>query len=334
MPRKPRLDGPQALHHVICRGIEKCTVFRDDRDRENLLERLSKIVNAGAWRIYAWALIPNHFHLLVRTAGWPLSRSMRVLLTGYAGWFNRRHERSGHLFQNRFKSVLCEDEPYFLELVRYVHLNPFRASVVATLEDLDVYPFSGHSCLMRKIERPWQDVQAVWERFGQRTPAAVARYREFILGGARQGRRPDLEGCLVKGRSENTASRRLGRARECFGGDERVLGSEAFVASLADREPTQDDGAGTTLDPVALARRLAAEFRVPCEAVLLGRRWRRAAEARRVLSYVWIRHLGRSGRGLAKVMNVTPQALYLASAKVESEGAPPLAAIRRWLREA
>lgn len=79
--------------------------------------------------------MPNHFHVLVRTGVRPLARTMRALLTGYAGGFNRRHRRSGHLFQNRYKSVVCEEEPYFLELVGYLHLNPLRAGLVADLQE-------------------------------------------------------------------------------------------------------------------------------------------------------------------------------------------------------
>ena len=83
-----------------------------------------------AWAAYAWALLPNHAHLLVRTGVRPLARTMGVLLGGYAGAFNRRHRRQGHLFQNRYKSIVVEEEPYRLELTRYIHLNPLRAGLV------------------------------------------------------------------------------------------------------------------------------------------------------------------------------------------------------------
>lgn len=76
---------------------------------------------------FAWALIPNHFHLLLRSGSQPLATVMRRLLTGHAMGFNRRHHRSGQLFQNRYKSILCQEEPYLLELIRYIHLNPLRA---------------------------------------------------------------------------------------------------------------------------------------------------------------------------------------------------------------
>src|SRR5512139_2522316 len=130
MPRQPRLDAPGVLHHVMVRGLERRAIFRDDGDRADFIDRVGRLADAKAWRVYAWALLPNHAHLLVRTGGRSLPRTMRSLLTGYAGQFNRRHRRSGHLFQNRYKSIVIEEEPYFLELIRYLHLNPLRAGVV------------------------------------------------------------------------------------------------------------------------------------------------------------------------------------------------------------
>jgi putative transposase len=109
MPRQPRLDAPDTLHHVMVRGIERTLLFRDDPDRTDFVARLAFLAEAGAWTVYAWALLPNHAHLLVRTGHRPLPRSMRSLLTGYAGAFNRRHKRVGHLFQNRYKSIVVEE---------------------------------------------------------------------------------------------------------------------------------------------------------------------------------------------------------------------------------
>ena len=123
MPRGPRLDAPEALHHVIVRGLERRAIFRDARDRQAFLDRLGAVAQSAGLAVLAWALVSNHAHLLVRTprrttpAGrGMLATAMRRLLTGYAGTFNRRHRRSGHVFQNRYKSILVEEEPYLLEL--------------------------------------------------------------------------------------------------------------------------------------------------------------------------------------------------------------------------
>ena len=100
MPRKSRIDAAGALHHVIVRGIERGKIFKDDEDRDGFLERLGAILKESDTRCFAWALIPNHFHLLIQTGQVPVATVMRRLLTGHAVYYNRRHRRSGHLFQN------------------------------------------------------------------------------------------------------------------------------------------------------------------------------------------------------------------------------------------
>ncbi len=136
MPRQPRLDAPGTLHHVIGRGISGVKILGNKKDREDFLERVTDLVSNDALRVYAWAMMSTHFHLLARTGKRSLSDSMRKLLTGFAVNFNRRHRRYGHLFQNRYKSILCEDDPYLLELTRYIHLNPLRAGMVKSLKEL------------------------------------------------------------------------------------------------------------------------------------------------------------------------------------------------------
>ena len=160
------MDAPGVLTHVMARGIERRKLFVDNHDRDDFLRRVAALTDAGALAVYAWALMPNYFHLLVRTSSRPLPRSMRSLLTGYVGSFNRRHRRSGHLVHNRYKSIVCEQEPYFLELVRSIHLNPLRARIVKNLRELARYPYSGQTALVGKGEYRWQDTGAVLGHFG------------------------------------------------------------------------------------------------------------------------------------------------------------------------
>ena len=129
MPRKARIDAPGALHHIIIRGIERKAIFKDSADRENFFERSDQIISDTETGYYAWVFMTNHIHLLLKTGVAPIATVMRRLLTGYAVTFNRRHRRHGHLFQNRYKSFLCEEEVYLKELVRYIHLNPLRAKI-------------------------------------------------------------------------------------------------------------------------------------------------------------------------------------------------------------
>src|SRR4030042_2418367 len=168
MPRKARLDTPGTLHHVMIRGLDRRRIFWDDEDRRDFLSRVVQLVKKSGDRIVAWTLMENHVHFLRFSGPLGLPAFMRRLLTGYAGCFNRRHRRIGHLFQNRYKSIVCEEEVYLLELVRYIHLNPLRASVVKTLGELDVYPWSGHCVLVGKKRNDWQGGDYVLRPFGKR----------------------------------------------------------------------------------------------------------------------------------------------------------------------
>jgi putative transposase len=233
MPRKSRIDAPAALHHIIARGVERKPIFRDDSDRNNFLGRLAANLEESRTPCYAWALLPNHFHLLLRTGAVPISTVLRRTLTGYAVTYNRRYSRHGHLFQSRFKSILCQEEPYLLELVRYIHLNPLRAGIVAGLHSLAQFPYSGHRGLLGKSERKWQDSEYVLSLFAKTVSIARRRYLGFVAEGVQQGRRPDLiGGGLVRsvgGWAGVKALRNMGGYQK---GDERILGNGEFVEQV------------------------------------------------------------------------------------------------------
>jgi putative transposase len=139
MPPKARIDVLGALQHAIVRRIERRKIFRSDYDRKNLLDRVSELILQTGIECFAWAFMSNHFHLLLRTGSVPIAVLMRRLLTGYAGWFNKKYKRHGQLFQNRYKSFLCQEDIYLKKLVRYIHLNPLRAGIVVDLKALDQY---------------------------------------------------------------------------------------------------------------------------------------------------------------------------------------------------
>ena len=233
MPRGPRLDAPGALHHIIARGIERKEIFRDKIDYQNFLKRLEITVEKCNLEIYAWVLIPNHFHLLVKTKDIPLSKAMRKLMTGYAVNFNKRHKRNGYLFQNRYKSILCEEETYLLELVRYIHLNPFRTRIVKSLEELDKYSWSGHSALIGKVERKWQSTEEILSRFGKYKNRARLNYRRFVEEGKNQGKRPELTGGgLIRSAGGWFEVLALKRQKRQMASDTRILGSGEFVEEI------------------------------------------------------------------------------------------------------
>lgn len=233
MPRKARIDAPGALHHIIVRGIERRNIFRSDSDRSNVLKRLSKLIPETHTNCFAWALIPNHFHLLLRTGTVPVAVFMNRLLTGYAGWFNRKYKRHGQLFQNRYKSFLCQEDLYLKELVRYIHLNPLRAGVVADMKALDKHPWCGHSALMNQTERAWQNIDYVYSLFSDQKKSARKQYRIFVEKGIAQGRRPDLTGGgLLRSSGGWTVLKSLRKAGIRVKGDERILGTSDFVVNV------------------------------------------------------------------------------------------------------
>ena len=158
MPRGPRVDFPGASQHVYARGIEKRKIFLDDQDLRKFLDGVGENLSRWGIRCFAWALMPNHFHLLVRSDNGRLPSFMRCLMTGYAKYFNTRHDRVGHLFQNRYKSRLVGTDSHFREVIRYIHLNPMRAGIVPSLNDLDIYPWAGHRRVLGGRDPEWQEV--------------------------------------------------------------------------------------------------------------------------------------------------------------------------------
>jgi len=330
MARQARLDAPGVLHHVMARGPDRQRIFRDDPDREDFLRRVGALADSEAWEVSAWALIPNHFHLLVRTGKSGLSRNMRVLMSGYSGYFNRRHGRKGHVFQNRFKSVVCEEDEYFPELVRYLHLNPVRAGIVGDMKDPARYPYTGHSGLMGKVKRPWQAVDRVLWMFGENRRRARRGYERFVCEGIGKGRRPELMG---GGLLRSQGVRELRRGRESYRFDERVLGSSAFVTALMEELDRRDAVPRTTVTLEELTARIGKSFGVAPEALRGGGRRRKVSEARTVLCRVWNGYLGRSGRELGRYLGISPQAVYGAVRRCEVEYEIAEEDLKEWLKK-
>jgi REP element-mobilizing transposase RayT len=233
MPRQARLDAQGTIHHVIVRGIEKRQIFNDREDRENFVSRMGLIASETETPIYAWSLMTNHAHILLRSGPHGLSKFMRRLLTGYAISYNRRHNRTGHLFQNRYKSTVCDEDSYFQELVRYIHLNPLRAKLVANMSALDRYPWSGHAAVMGRVKSSWQDWDYVLSWFGNNVETAKKTYLQYVQKGIAQGRRPDLiGGGLIRSLGGWSEVLSLRRQDEQVLADERILGSGDFVERI------------------------------------------------------------------------------------------------------
>mgnify|MGYP001358443554 CR=1 FL=1 len=298
MPRQPRIDIPGLLQHVIIRGIERSDIFYDDDDRDNFLERLGRLLEETETDCFAWALMSNHVHLLLRCNRVPLAKFMRRLLTGYAVSFNRSHQRSGHLFQNRYKSIVCEEEPYFLELVRYIHLNPLRAGLVNSLEELDEYPWCGHPALIGKQFKPWQAIVDVLSHFSERHDKARMHYHTFIADGLTMGKRRDLVGGgLRRSQGEDLSGEEI----EVF--DDRILGGGDFVNAVLD-DDARKLHARQKISLDELERNVARKFDLPETGLRQRGRQNDRSRARALFCYLAVTKLNAKCSELAKRMNV------------------------------
>jgi len=297
----------------MARGIERRPLFRDDHDRAALLSRLDRLAHATASPIYAWALLTNHVHLLLRRGTVPLSTLMRRLLTGYAVTFNRRHRRAGHLFQNRFKSTLVEEDAYLLELVRYIHLNPVRARVLSTLDELDCYPWTGHAVLVGRSDYPAQDTAFILAQFGGSHERARQRYRAFIAARVSDRRRGEFAGGGLR-RSLGTwhASAHVRRGRERWAGNERILGSPEFLRTIlaATTEPAVQPlavRADAATVVAGLVARVAARCGVSAREVATNSQRRAVVAARAIVSQLAVRHYALSPTRVAGILGVSRQ---------------------------
>ncbi len=315
MPRGPRLDREGALHHVMVRGLERKKIFLSDRDREDLMERFSKVLPDARVRVYGWSFLPNHFHLLLCTGPVSISSVMRRILTGYAVSFNLRHQRSGHLFQNRYKSILVEEESYLSELVRYIHLNPVRANLVADIDELETYLWTGHSALMGKVERPWQDCQFILEQFGESPRGGRRQYRKFVAEGIGQGRREELTGGgLVRSVGGWEKVEELGRGRERWAHDERILGSSEFVERVLREVEVERDRkkVGERFGEeiiFALVNKVGMKLGLTRAELVGGSRRRKVVQGRNLISYEAICKYGMKLSQVSRVLNISKQSV-------------------------
>jgi len=309
MPRLARLDAPGVLHHVIGRGIERRKIFYKDKDREDFVGRLGQLAEKGAWSVYAWVLMPNHYHLLIKTKNQPLADNMRKLLTGYAVNFNRRHKRVGHLFQNRYKSIVCQEENYLRELVRYLHLNPLRVGLVQDMKQLNQYPWSGHSALLGRVKREWQDTGYVLSFFGH-GGKAHRNYLAYVMEGMAQGRRSDLVGGgLIRslgGWSEVLALRSY---KERVPYDQRILGDGDFVeglrSALDDLIQRNRRSTRQSLDLETLTEQTGSKHGLLPGELRSGGRRREVIRARAEIALSAVLELGYSGADVARYLGVT-----------------------------
>ena len=219
MARKPRIHFPSAVYHVILRGNAGDPIFFSDLDRYRLYLIFQYAVERFNCRIHAFCLMRNHAHIVVQTGDIPLSRIMQNISLRFTKWINYSQSRTGHLFQGRYKALLIDADSYLLELVRYIHLNPVRAGIVAAADE---YPWSGHGAYLGKEQLPWLTTDYVLSMFSTGAEQARKAYDSFAQDGVGEGKRNEFNNGTCEG---------------------RILGSDAFtdeILSMVDQKSEQE----------------------------------------------------------------------------------------------
>ncbi|EAT16035.1 protein of unknown function DUF1568 [Desulfuromonas acetoxidans DSM 684] len=299
MPRHARIDIPGLLQHVIVRGIERRDIFITDDDREDFVRRLSGLLEETSTACYAWALLDNHVHLLLIPTEISLSILMRRLLTGYAVSFNLRHKRAGHLFQNRYKSIVCDSDVYLLELVRYIHLNPVRAGKVTDMNALADYHWSGHRQILGRKELCLVKDEDVLSLFSGKKSVARKAYYQFLADGLLQKVSPlSMGGRRVSQSLDDSLT-----DEDSY--DDRILGGGSFVERvLGEEKPVE---ASRSFDE--LKKVVVGYFELDVTELVLPNKARRVSTAKAVLCYVAIRHYRMTGYAVGKALCYTPSAV-------------------------
>lgn len=199
MPRMFRMESPSSLVHIMAHSVEEKPLFVDDDDKSEFLSRFEKSLAKSGFICYTWALMDNHYHLFLRTSEKPMSKLMRGLNGGYASYYNKRHGKHGPLFRGRFKSSLCQDQDYAAQLVKYINLNPLRAGMVNSLEQLKEYTWCGHGFLMgnsNALGKTFQKREECLRRFGESEEMALKSYIDFLIQSC--GEKSEIAGQLSK----------------------------------------------------------------------------------------------------------------------------------------
>jgi len=248
---------------------------------------------------------------------------MQRLLTGYVIRFNRRHRRHGQLFQNRYKSIVCQEDIYLKELIRYIHLNPLRAKVVSDMASLNGYKYCGHSVLMGKTHCDWQETKYVLSYFGKGRSKGRQNYYSYVKQGMDQGRRPELVGGgLIRSLGGWSEVRRLRRAgQDRMKGDERILGDGDFVMDVLSEANERMDrryelrSRGFTIE--SLEERILEIYRIDRQELYSRGRQKLRADARSVFCYWAVRELGVEGTQMARRLQMSQPGVAYAVKKGE-----------------
>ena len=176
MARKPRIHYQGALYHVMVRGNNGERIFNEDSEKRKYLDTVGRYREQIGFRVYAYCIMDNHAHLLIEVTGAPLSQIMQRIQQVYTQWYNGNHERTGHVFQQRYKALLCDKERYLFQIIKYIHNNPVKAGLERGLD----YEWSSHSLYLRKGQNQIVDSEAALELFAKNKKKARQEYLELM----------------------------------------------------------------------------------------------------------------------------------------------------------
>jgi REP element-mobilizing transposase RayT len=310
MSRQGRLHLEGGIYHVIQRGIERRELFKNDSDREEFIKRLIESLKYSGHKCYGWALMPNHFHLVIRTGTKKVSDLMMKLSTSYALYFNKKYARSGYLYQGRYKSILCQEDSYLMELIRYVHLNPLRARIVKDTRELGTYKWSGHSVIMGTQKAQWQSTDEVLSYFGKKRTEAMKKYEIFVAEAKDVAKRQDLTGGgLLRSAGGWRGVMDLKRSKEMWMADERILGDGDFVSAAlrqaGERFERKDKLRKEGWDIERLVKRVCELIGVDPKDIQRKSKRSKLSQARSLVAYWGSKELGISGIELAKYFQIS-----------------------------
>ena len=291
MARKPRVHYPGALYHVISRGNHRQDIFLDDTDRTAYLSYLSECKGRYAIRLYAYALMKTHIHLLLEVSQIPLSRFMQSLLFRHARNFNKRYAQVGHLFQGRYRAILCDKDAYLLELVRYIHLNPVRAKIVRNPER---YSWTSHLSYLEDAREGVVDTDLVLGQFGGNKSIARRKYREFILEG--------LDG----GHQERFYEVK----------DQRFLGEEEFINRIED-EKRRAESVIYDIPIEVIAREVSKANGIAVDRLYSLTHERKGAHGRGMVAYLARALAGHTVKDIAEHFRRSPMRISQAIIEIE-----------------
>jgi len=295
MARKPRIEFPGAFYHVIARGNNKQRIFINDDDYKYFLERLGQYRERFNFTLYAYVLMPNHIHLLIETDKFPLSRIMQALQFTYTQNFNRRHKKTGHLFQGRYKAILCQKESYLLELIRYIILNPVRGRLIKKPVD---WRWSSYYDIFKIKENHIVSLNDVLKLFGNKPQQATNALHKHINDGLPA--------------DHNKSYYKLK--------DQRILGEDEFAqAALKLGDSVSGDFEYYDVAIEDLVKIVAEMMGLETGQVLSFSRERLGAKARGVVAYISKTMCGKTAKVVSKYFGRSEPVLSKSIRHIESE---------------